>query len=417
MGRIPERVRDMMKSLSGREEPENDTPVSPKKTQKKQIVQRSSEREEAEKQKEKALARIKSRSVSRPVKKSAEEKRPGRGKTPPSQRETHTLVSEKVTEKDIYEDDFQNFDDLNDVQEKSLPTTPLVFPQEKVPPIKGLSSLVQRLRGISQGRKKDEESDTQERFDDLDEAEDFSSTEDLFTEDSSNFVIHEPDNAPDETVATALSVAVGIIYWDDENMLVDRVITIRRLFRRSGDILIDAFCHDLGAPRLVFFSRVVRLYDLRTMQAFDDPKTFLLNRIVGISSLKGGKTASYITALSEIRYDLAALAFVARADSEKSDVENQIIYKYVEERCAGIPFDTEEMKEYVSMLYPDEQSFYEAVDVIIKQPHNVLYPFVETFLQLILSDGVIHDNERELLAELLYILRLEGIELNILGLK
>jgi len=75
------------------------------------------------------------------------------------------------------------------------------------------------------------------------------------------------------------------------------------------------------------------------------------------------------------------------------------------------------MMRYISRLFPDEQSFYEAVEVIVKYPHEDLQLFVETFLQLVLSDSVIHDNERELLAELLYLSRLQGAELNILGLR
>ena len=42
--------------------------------------------------------------------------------------------------------------------------------------------------------------------------------------------------------------------------------------------------------------------------------------------------------------------------------------------------------------------------------------FFRTFLQMMLSDGILHENERELLAELLFLLQAEGIELNRIGL-
>lgn len=225
------------------------------------------------------------------------------------------------------------------------------------------------------------------------------------------------DGLPDETIATALSVAVGFIYWDEENRLVDRIITIRRLIRHHGDIIIDAFCHDIAVPRMIPFSRGVRLYDIQTLAPYEEPREFLLHRIAGVSAKGKYQDSRLADVLSVVRYDLAALAFAAKADFEKSDAENHLILKYISQRCPTIDFDEQEMLDYISMLVPDEQSFYESVDVIVKQSKHTTVLFAKTFLKLILSDGFIHENERELLAELLYILRLEGIDLNMLGLK
>ncbi len=222
---------------------------------------------------------------------------------------------------------------------------------------------------------------------------------------------------PDGVIASALSVAVGFAYRDDDDGFVDRIITVRRLIRRRGDILIDAFCHDIAAPRLIPFSRGVKLYDLRTMTAVDDPRGFLLRVVAGVSGKKDGNDAGFIAALSVVRYDLAALAFAARADFGKSDEENRIMLAYVMQRCPTIDFDESEMLRYIAMLVPDEQSYFEAIETVVGQPRNVVSLFAHTFLQMVLSDGVLHENERELLAELLCLLRARGMDLNRLGLE
>ena len=195
------------------------------------------------------------------------------------------------------------------------------------------------------------------------------------------------------------------------------MVTVRRIFGRKGDVLIDAFCHDIGAPRMICLSKVVRLYDIKTMLPYPNPVDFLLRDIGGVVLDESFSDDAFIRALSVVRYDLAALAYVAKADADKSDLENRLIFDYVRQKCAAIPFDETQMLGYISRLFPDEQSFFESMDVIVGQPQIYLQLFVETFLKLVLSDGVIHDNERELLAETLYALRLNGIELNILGLK
>ncbi len=218
-------------------------------------------------------------------------------------------------------------------------------------------------------------------------------------------------------IASALSVAVGFIYFEETGDIVDRIITIRRLFSKGGDILIDAFCHDISMPRVIAFSKGIRLYNLRTMSAYENPRDFLLYQLAGISGTKQKDSSGFADALSVVRYDLAALAFAAGSDFNKSHQENDLLLAYVTQRCPTICFDEKEMLNYITMLVPDEQSFFEAIEIIVKQPQEIVYLFVHTFLQLLLSDGVLHQNERELLAELLYLLKIEGIDLGRLGLE
>ncbi len=363
MAGVQEKLRNFMTKLSHAEEKRRHFPSS-------ESVSESSERDIAEEQKRLALSRLGNRTISRPEKKDA----------------------------DLLKSDGKY------VKPDELKTAPAEGNELKKPVDKGLAALIKKLRGVRKQKK--------ETFSSKAVAENgFKDVE------SGSSGAKADEGASGEAVATALSVAVGIVYWDERDRLADRIITVRRLFKRGEDILIDAFCHDLQVPRMILFSRVVRLYDIRSLKPYPNSESFLLSGLAGISADGRKNSSCLIEVLSVVRYELAVLAFVARAGSEKSDYENGLILNYVRERCADIPFDTDEILNYIALLYPDEQSFYEAVDVVVKQPRHVLQPFVETFLQLITADGVIHDNERELLAELLYILRSEGIELNILGLR
>ena len=226
-----------------------------------------------------------------------------------------------------------------------------------------------------------------------------------------------PPDRPDGIIATALSAAVGFIYWDEEDQRVDRIITIRKLFYKHGDILIDAFCHDLAAPRLIAFSRGIKMYNLQTMKAYENPRDFLLHHLTGLAENNGFNTSGFTAALSVVRYELTALVFVAKSDFDRSEEENRLMLSYISQRCPTIDFDESEMLDYIAMLVPDEQSFSEALGIVIKQPQDIVLLFTRTFLQMMLSDGVLHENERELLAELLYLLQTEGIELSRLGLE
>lgn len=329
-----------------------------------------SERDRAEKEKRIALFRLKNRTTSRPDKKDLD-----------SLKQDGRYVKPK---------------ELKGAQEKKLSGKPKAD--------KGLAALIRKLRGMGGGKKQSFSSVYEEEKEEASENE-FPPS---FTEDQAS---------GGETVAADISVPVGIVYWDEFNGLADRIISVRRVFTVGSDILTDAFCHDLQAPRIIAFSRTVRWYDIFSLKPYENPQNLLLNGMR--DALPDGRipSLSLLEVLSKVRYELSGLAFVGGVGSARGDYENTVILNYVRERCSDIPFDTEEILNYISLLSADEQSFYESVDVMVKQPQDVLRSFVETFLRLITADGVLHDNEREILAELLYILKSEGIEPDILGLK
>lgn len=225
-----------------------------------------------------------------------------------------------------------------------------------------------------------------------------------------------PSDGPDGMIATALSAAVGFIYWDEDGQRTDRIITIRRLFLKQGDILIDAFCHDIGAPRLISFSRGIRLYNLQTMKPYENPREFLLHQISGRASENQPAVSGFTMALSVVRYELTALVYVAKSDFNRTEEENKLMLAYISQRCPTIDFDENEMLDYIAMLVPDDQSFFEALEFVVKQSQDIVFLFTRTFLQMMLSDGVLQEKERELLAELLYLLQSEGFDLGRIGL-
>lgn len=159
------------------------------------------------------------------------------------------------------------------------------------------------------------------------------------------------------------------------------------------------------------------MYNLQTMKAYGNPRDFLLYHVTGLSENTQIGSSGFASALSVVRYELTALVYVAKSDFDRTDEENRLMLSYISQRCPTIDFDENEMLDYIAMLVPDEQSFAEALDIVVRQPQEIVFLFVRTFLQMMLADGVLHENERELLAELLYLLQTEGIDLGRIGLE
>ena len=222
-----------------------------------------------------------------------------------------------------------------------------------------------------------------------------------------------PKTSPKTTpIAKGISLLVGVYYLNNDDETEKRRITIRRLWQQNEEILIDAFCHETKAPRIFLLSRITKIVDLKTKRAFSNPTDFIFNQISPQNSPTPSKADNQTSsALGNVQNELTALVFLAQTDNEFSPIEKKVILDYIAKRNANINLNTNEISEYLDRLYPDEESFYDAIDSLLDKPENILTSFVETFIKLILSDGVIHDNEREFLAELLLVLKEEGIEI------
>lgn len=216
-----------------------------------------------------------------------------------------------------------------------------------------------------------------------------------------------------KSLAKAVSQEVGIYYENKNGEVEKRKVTIRRIWQRGQEIMVDGFCHEVKAPRIFLASRIQKIVDLKKKKVYAQPKKFLLGEIAAVPSSGSMGVSSTSQIIAKLRNELAALVFLAKVDDEFNPSEMKVIMEYTKSRSGNLKYNFEELRDHLERLVPDEECFYEAMDEILNQPIDIITAFVESFVKLILSDGVVHDDEREFLGELLQILREEGIELDV----
>ena len=118
-------------------------------------------------------------------------------------------------------------------------------------------------------------------------------------------------------------------------------------------------------------------------------------------------------AINRTRPGVTALAYLADSDGARAPEEREIIVDYVRKKCPDLKYDDQEVRDYLARLVPDEESFYEAMVLMLAKENWEIKFFMETVIRLILSDGYTHPNEKEFLNELVSIFQSEGIELSI----
>ena len=236
------------------------------------------------------------------------------------------------------------------------------------------------------------------------------------------------DDANAKLLQGGISARVLIKYVDTTKKAVEREVVLRRAIKSKSDVFIDVFCLDIQAPRLIKLQDIIQIVDIKTKTFYADPVRFL-DGVLGLDILpkNAEKKPQYVatntqpssllqgelkTAINLTRYEITALLFFAGVDEERHPAELKTIVEYVHSRCPNLTFKDSDLLNYLNMIYPDNQSFYYALERILGQETWIVRMFVEKLMALIKADGKVDEREKLFLADFLRVLEEEGFQLN-----
>ena len=226
-------------------------------------------------------------------------------------------------------------------------------------------------------------------------------------------------------LASGISVLAEVDYTSLSGNAQHRDVVIRRVMKSGKDIFIDAFCLGIKAPRLIKMASIQKIKDKKSGQEFTNPaeffenvlgvdmaekpqKGFDLNSIQTPLQASNSSRGELKTAIARTRNEITALMFISGVDGNRDHIEFEQIAQYVHRRCPDLVFKDEDLYQYLNMLYPDQESFYQSMERILGNEGWVVKLFLEHMIHLISSDGKIDEKERIFLAEVMTILKNEG---------
>ncbi len=226
-------------------------------------------------------------------------------------------------------------------------------------------------------------------------------------------------------LASGISVLAEVDYTSLSGNAQHRDVIIRRVMKSGKDVFIDAFCLGIKAPRLIKMASIQKIKDKKSGQEFTNPadffedvlgvdmeekpsKGFDLNSIQTPLQASSSSRGELKTAIARTRNEITALMFISGVDGNRDHVEFEQIAQYVHRRCPDLAFKDEDLYQYLNMLYPDQESFYQSMERILGNEGWVVKLFLEHMIHLISCDGKIDEKERIFLAEVMTILKNEG---------
>ena len=217
-------------------------------------------------------------------------------------------------------------------------------------------------------------------------------------------------------LANGISVRLRVAYTSMSGNFKDRDVVLRRVIKGRTGTFLDVFCLDIQEPRLIKVQSLSTIYDLNTNRAYSNPVEYLKKELGIELSLKDDAPLSeemeeLKSAITLTRQELTAFVFMSAVDGDRDTSEYKEILNYVHARCPHLNFRDDLMINYLNRLYPDEESFYQACEVILNKEGWILSLFLETMIRLILADGRVDEKEKAFLESLFAILGMEGYKI------
>jgi hypothetical protein len=213
------------------------------------------------------------------------------------------------------------------------------------------------------------------------------------------FGLSRAEDAEDDTnhlfsVTTQFPVACHIRYQNAAGV-TDRVITIRKVTRQQGDLLLWCWCHKRSALRTFRVDRIVELICIASGQVFDRPEDFLreLDMIPHWASPEAA-------ALALCQPEVNLLTIVGAADGLFDPDEQDVVVGFVFDTAGSLDLDEQVIRRRIAAYVPDLGAYEAALSHLPKLTPARRSSLMHALRRLIDSDGVCAREEQFFAAEI-----------------
>lgn len=182
-----------------------------------------------------------------------------------------------------------------------------------------------------------------------------------------------------------------IRYVDRQEQESRRRIQVRGLGYTGEELSLTAYCFERQAIRVFQARRIAEATNAETGEEFDHPFEYF-------SALSAKSPTA--EALERSTPGIQILAALAICDSHLHDEEVQVIMRYVDEHATSGNIDWSVVEAYIRAIWPDLNAFDHAVKRLKFQGHDEIRHVVKTAKKLILADGILRQEEIELMTAL-----------------
>ncbi|MBE7219112.1 MAG: TerB family tellurite resistance protein [Caulobacteraceae bacterium] len=162
-----------------------------------------------------------------------------------------------------------------------------------------------------------------------------------------------------EVSSDAPPLVFELTYADNRRAHSHRIVTLRRIEQRPGDLVVVAFCHLRTSLRSFLASRIVELIELSTGEVSSDAfGYFMTHPLVGRIGAAG--VTPEAEAVRACQHELVILTFLSAADGNLAEAEEDAVVLHVLE-ASDEALNVAQVRRLVRNFTPDAAAFTRAI--------------------------------------------------------
>lgn len=206
------------------------------------------------------------------------------------------------------------------------------------------------------------------------------------------------------------------VYFLKGDRIYSENVAIRNIWEKDDGIFFDIYVHRLKKSFVFDAVFIKEIMDLNGNVAYKSVEDFILDYKISATEVEKDEylrpVKSESTVLDRIRNDLIMLIFMADTWGKDIRIKDKIIYDYIfKEVAAAQNFSQQYIASYVSKIQPEAEDFYEALKSLKSKSPKQAEKLLKEIVKICRADGEMHYNERMYLADILYILRENGLKI------
>lgn len=193
-------------------------------------------------------------------------------------------------------------------------------------------------------------------------------------------------------------------------------VAIRNIWEKDDGVFFDMYVHRLKKSFVFDAVFIKEIVDLNSNIAYKSIEDFIYAYKIPHDETEENDylrtTKSESMVLDRIRNDLVMLIFMADTWGKDIRIKDKIIYDYIlKEVTAAQNFSQQYITSYISKIQPEAEDFYEALKSLKSKSPKQAEKLLKEIVKICRADGEMHYNERMYLADIIYILRENGLKI------
>ena len=194
-------------------------------------------------------------------------------------------------------------------------------------------------------------------------------------------------------------------------------VALKNIWDHGGNIMLNLYFYRDKSSKVIDSAYIKDIFDLSTEKLYTSCSVLLrdFNEFKAETTENKAtvtkKTPVNLELLEVLKDDITILLYIAKCIDYFSEIKKKTILQYIEQHH---PHPQSLSKNYVESclkaLQPTTEEFYQAADNLNQKTPEEAEELVQAAVKICIGDGFLAYNEKIYLAELLQILREQGVE-------